>query len=176
MAAAYQQLPCPLGRGCGGTRRLACVRSGLGSSSSAPFATTGRRTVRSTFHPRALAAGSWRLHVSGSTTRPDREPRQRCRTGTTTQSGFTPPWRATPGPFGHTRALVLSTSEQEFVLFPQRGSDHGDTFNKRMQEQASVLMHYAPHRPAEYRNGMLKSAYLAASLHLGGVPNVPSAA
>ena len=38
----------------------------------------------------------------------------------------------------------------------------------------NVQIHYTFPRPAEYKTGLLKSAYLAACLHFGGVPDTPT--
>ena len=80
-----------------------------------------------------------------------------------------------PRPFGHTRALILTTAEGESVLMPERGSDPGDEFTSRLKSQGEVEAHFQFPRPEEYRAGFLKNAYLAAALHIGGVPDIPSA-
>lgn len=80
-----------------------------------------------------------------------------------------------PRPFGHTRALVLRTQGGEVVVMPERGSDPGVEFDARLREGGRLNSHWRRPAPAEIRNGMLKSAYLAACLHLGHVPDVESA-
>lgn len=81
-----------------------------------------------------------------------------------------------PRPFGHTRALLLRTEDGEVVVMPERGSNPGDEFGVRMREGGTVNSHWRRPSLDEIRNGMLKSAYLAACLHLGQVPDFESAA
>lgn len=80
-----------------------------------------------------------------------------------------------PRPFGHTRALVLRTKDGEVIVMPERGSDPGAEFTARLRQGGKVNSHWRRPAPAEIKNGMLKSAYLAACLHLGEVPDVESA-
>ncbi|WP_412161440.1 HNH endonuclease [Curtobacterium flaccumfaciens] len=80
-----------------------------------------------------------------------------------------------PRPFGTTRALVLQTDDGESVLLPEKGSDPGEEFSRRMRTAANLEHHVSQPSEAEIRNGVLKSAYLAACIHLDGVPRVNSA-
>lgn len=80
-----------------------------------------------------------------------------------------------PRPFGATRALVLRTDDGELVLLPEKGSDPGEEFSRRMRTAGNLEHHVSQPSEAEVRNGVLKSAYLAACLHLRGVPRVDSA-
>ncbi|WP_175416015.1 HNH endonuclease [Curtobacterium sp. SGAir0471] len=80
-----------------------------------------------------------------------------------------------PRPFGATRALVLQTDDGKSLLLPEKGSDPGEEFSRRMRTAASLEHHVSQPGEAEVRNGVLKSAYLAACLHLRGVPHVDSA-
>jgi hypothetical protein len=76
-------------------------------------------------------------------------------------------------PFGHTRAINLTTDDGEFVLMPEQGGP-GD-LGRHFQSGNQVTMHTVFPRPEEYLNGLLKNAYLAACLMLRAVPDVPSA-
>lgn len=78
-----------------------------------------------------------------------------------------------PRPSGRTRAINLATDSGEFVLMPERGGP-GD-LGHHFQTGRQVTMHMMSPRPEEYRNGLLKNAYLAACLMLRTVPDVPSA-
>lgn len=81
-----------------------------------------------------------------------------------------------PRPFGHSRVHILWTDDGEFVQIPARGSNGPDEdFGEHLHSETGLDMTMAPPAPAEIQNGMLKSAYLAASLHLRHVPNVRSA-
>lgn len=78
-------------------------------------------------------------------------------------------------PFGRGRAHLLPTPDGEFVLLPERGSDPGETVGHSLRAGEELTMHVKPPVPEEVRIGLLKCAYLAACLHLGGVPKVRSA-
>jgi hypothetical protein len=72
--------------------------------------------------------------------------------------------------------LMLATSAGRFAMIPDRGSDLGGELAGCLRgEETGLSMEFVPPAAAEIRNGMLKSAYLAAALHVGGVPEVPSA-
>lgn len=78
-------------------------------------------------------------------------------------------------PFGHTRAILLRTSDGALIAMPERGSDPGPEFDAKMRQGGRIHSHWHLPRSAEIRNGMLKNAYLAACLHIGQVPDVQSA-
>lgn len=79
-------------------------------------------------------------------------------------------------PFGHDRVLFRRTEAGEFVLLHEKGTDRvADTFRDKMKPGVKLLSHQAWPHPAQYRTGLLKNAYLAACLSLGGVPLVESA-
>lgn len=78
-----------------------------------------------------------------------------------------------PRPFARDRLLILKTDDDAAVLMLEKASRPGETSLERLKEP-NVLMHIEPPRPSEYLTGLLKSAYLAACLHLGGVPDSPT--
>jgi hypothetical protein len=78
-------------------------------------------------------------------------------------------------PFGHDRAFLRPTGTGEFVIMAEKAGRDGDAFHDRMKPGRKGTIHVAEPRPAEYRTGFLKSAYLAACLRLSGVPDIPSA-
>ena len=80
-----------------------------------------------------------------------------------------------PRPVGQGRFHVLHTQEGEFVMLPERGSNLAPRAAEQLSTGAQLSATIQPPVDAELRNGMLKSAFLAASLHLGGIPNVRSA-
>lgn len=80
-----------------------------------------------------------------------------------------------PQPFGSDRAFFRQTADGEFVIMAERAQAEGEhTFRQRVQPGARFEMNLSEPRPAEYRTGFLKSAYLAAALHLRGLRDVPS--
>lgn len=78
-----------------------------------------------------------------------------------------------PKPFGQTRAVGLLTDTGEVVVMPMQGGP--DDLSRHVRAGSQLRMHVVAPRPEEYRNGFLKSAYLAACLMLRAVPDVPSA-
>lgn len=78
-----------------------------------------------------------------------------------------------PRPFGHTRAIRLTSDNEEVVLMPEQGGP--EDLGRHLHSGNQVLMHTQEPRPEEYRTGLLKSAYLAACLTLRAVPDVTSA-
>lgn len=80
-----------------------------------------------------------------------------------------------PRPFGATRALVLRTDEGTPIVLPERGSDPGEEFSQRMRTAKHVSQHVLQPNMALVRNAILKSAYLAACVHLQKIPSVDSA-
>ncbi len=75
---------------------------------------------------------------------------------------------ANPEPFGHDRILLLKTDSDEVVMLMEKSSPEGASPFNRLKDP-NVEIHYTIPRPAEYKTGLLKSAYLAACLHFGGV-------
>ncbi len=75
---------------------------------------------------------------------------------------------ASPEPFGHDRILLLKTDSDEVVLLAEKSSPEAASPFDRVKDP-NVAIHYTIPRPAEYMTGLLKSAYLAACLHFGGV-------
>lgn len=80
---------------------------------------------------------------------------------------------ASPEPFGHDRILLLRTDADEVVMLLEKSSPEGASPLDRLKDP-NVEIHYTIPRPAEYKTGLLKSAYLAACLHFGGVVHTPS--
>jgi hypothetical protein len=70
-----------------------------------------------------------------------------------------------PRPVGRGRVHLLWTEAGEFVMFPERGSELPQV-STALASSGSVNMVAHPPVEAEVRNGMLKSAFLAACLHL----------
>jgi hypothetical protein len=75
--------------------------------------------------------------------------------------------------FGHDRVLLRKTTKGEFVLLHEKGDD--ESLGEALRHDGSVMSHQRWPHPNQYKNGLLKSAFLAACLSLGGVPIVPSA-
>jgi hypothetical protein len=72
-------------------------------------------------------------------------------------------------PFGHDRVFMRQASTGEPVWIHERSGTISGLF------QGSITSHQAWPHPNQYMNGILKSTYLAATLHLGGVPvGIPS--
>jgi len=80
-----------------------------------------------------------------------------------------------PTPFGRDRAFLRTTANQEFVILAEKAGQPGDGFRENLRPGTEAWIHVSALRPAEFKTGCLKNAYLAASLHLGGVPDVASA-
>lgn len=80
---------------------------------------------------------------------------------------------ASPQPFGHDRILMLTTESGEFVMLAEKSSPEGASPLDRLKDP-NVEIHYTVPRPAEFKTGLLKSAYLAACLHFGGVAHTDS--
>ena len=80
---------------------------------------------------------------------------------------------ASPEPFGHDRILMLKTESGEVVMLMDNSSPGGPSPLDRLRDP-NVQIHYKVPRPAEFKTGLLKSAYLAACLHFGGVVHTPS--
>ena len=80
---------------------------------------------------------------------------------------------SSPQPFGHDRILMLTTEAGECVMLAEKSSPEGASPFDRLKDP-NVEIHYTFPRPAEYKTGLLKSAYLAACLHFGGVAHAPS--
>lgn len=79
-----------------------------------------------------------------------------------------------PRPIAQFRTNLLTTETNEFVLMTERGSDPGVEFDQVVGKE-ELSMEIVPPVFAEVLNGILKSVYLAAALHMGGVPATPSA-
>lgn len=75
---------------------------------------------------------------------------------------------ASPEPFGHDRILLLKTDSDDVVMLMEKPSPEGASPLERLKD-TNVEIHYTVPRPAEYKTGLLKSAYLAMCLHFGGV-------
>lgn len=80
---------------------------------------------------------------------------------------------ASPEPFGHDRILMLRTESDEVVMLMEKSSPESPSPLGRLMDP-NVQIHYTIPRPAEFKTGLLKSAYLAACLHFGGVVHTPS--
>lgn len=80
---------------------------------------------------------------------------------------------AGPEPFGHDRILMLRTDNDEVVMLMEKSSPEDESPLERLTDP-NVQMHVQVPRPAEYMTGLLKSVYLAACLHFGGVAHTPS--
>jgi hypothetical protein len=79
-------------------------------------------------------------------------------------------------PLANVRMLVLATPDGQFAMVPDRGYDLGGELADCLRgREPGLTMEFRPFAAAPVRTGMLKSAYLAAALHVGGVPDVPSA-
>lgn len=78
-----------------------------------------------------------------------------------------------PEPFARDRILVLNSDAGEPVMMLENASPEDKSPLDRLTNP-NVQIHYRVPRPAEYMTGLLKSAYLAACLHFGGVPNSAS--
>ena len=78
-----------------------------------------------------------------------------------------------PEPFAHDRILLLKTDNGEAVMLLEKSSPEGSSPLDRLKDP-SVQIHYRVPRPAEYMTGLLKSVYLAACLHFGGVAHTAS--
>lgn len=78
-----------------------------------------------------------------------------------------------PEPFARDRILMLKTDAGEPVMVLEKTAPEGTAPLERLKDP-NVQIHYRWARPAEYKTGLLKSAYLAACLHFGGVVHTPS--
>lgn len=78
-----------------------------------------------------------------------------------------------PEPFGHDRILLLTTESDEIVMLMEKRSAKGTSPLDRLTDP-NVKIQYTVPRPAEYKTGVLKSVYLAACLHFGGVAHTPT--
>lgn len=80
---------------------------------------------------------------------------------------------AGPQPFGRDQILLLRTDNDEVVMLMEKSSPEDESPLERLTD-SNVQMHVQMPRPAEYMTGLLKSIYLAACLHFGGVAHTPS--
>ena len=80
---------------------------------------------------------------------------------------------ASPEPFGHNRFLFLNADSHEQVMLAEKSYPEGSWPFARFQDP-NVEIQYSIPRPAEYMTGLLKSTYLAACLHFGGVAHSQS--
>lgn len=80
-------------------------------------------------------------------------------------------------PVGQGRTLLLRNADGPNLLLPDGKSDPlvGALEHLQNHDRDDLEMEVRTWSPSEVRVGMLKSAFLAASLALGGVPDVPSA-
>jgi len=72
-------------------------------------------------------------------------------------------------PFGNNKVLFLTSETGESVMLMEKPAPTGSAPLKRLNDP-NVEAHLAIPRPAEYKTALLKSVYLAACLHFGGVP------
>ncbi len=75
---------------------------------------------------------------------------------------------ASPEPFGHDRILLLKTDSNKVFMLAEKSSPEDASPFDRLKDP-NVAIHYTIPRPAEYKTGLLKSAYLVACLHFGCV-------
>nr|WP_246401389.1 HNH endonuclease [Jiangella mangrovi] len=80
-----------------------------------------------------------------------------------------------PRPFGHSRVLNLQTPDGEWFQVQERPSNPENRLGSALVE-GGVTMHLALPARAQYKTGLLKNAFLAACLHVGGVPMTASTA
>lgn len=78
-------------------------------------------------------------------------------------------------PLAEDRALIRQTADG-MMIFVLDGAQEEDRWSEHLQPGASGDVRFIQPRRAEFMNGLLKSAYLAACLHLKTVPDVPSSA
>lgn len=79
-----------------------------------------------------------------------------------------------PRPVASGRVIYLRNEAGEVILMNQATGPAPDALSQLMRSGKQVVMDVRDHASAQRLNGMLKSAYLAAALHLGGVPDLPS--
>lgn len=78
-----------------------------------------------------------------------------------------------PVPFARDRILMLKTDAGEPVMLLEKSAAEDKSPLDRLKDP-NVQMHYRVPPPAEYMTGLLKSVYLAACLHFGGVAHTTS--
>lgn len=78
-----------------------------------------------------------------------------------------------PEPFARHRILILETEAGEPVMLLEKSSAEDKSPLDRLKDP-NVQMHYKVPAPSEYKTGLLKSVYLPACLHFGGVAHTTS--
>lgn len=79
-------------------------------------------------------------------------------------------------PLTNDRALIRKTADGQVIfMLDQIFAEDDDRFAEHMQPGSSGDVRLVAPRRAEYMTGFLKSAYLAACLHLRAAPDAPSA-
>ena len=77
-------------------------------------------------------------------------------------------------PVASGRVLHLRNEAGQVILMNEATGRAPDALPELLRARKTVLMDVLDHAPAQRFNGMLKSAYLGAALHLRGVPDLPS--
>lgn len=77
-------------------------------------------------------------------------------------------------PVASRRVLYLRNEAGQVILMNQAAGGSPDELAELMRAGKNIVMSVVDHAPAQRLNGMLKSAYLGAALHLGCLPDLPS--